>query len=130
MSDYDTLENRPSIEEERPKPAGKLKPLPAAVNIPLGLQQSEEGIANEDHLRELYNIGRRDSSKVGWSAADYNNLACAIFWLYKEERKDEAISYFAKALALESSNLSSEARETIENNLKQIECPSREDGKE
>ena len=123
MSGYGTLENKPPIVEDPPEPIGKLKPLPA-VNIPLGLQHSEGGIANEDHLRELYGIGQRDSSKAGWSAADYNNLACAIIWLHKEKKEAEAISYFEKALALQSPGPTNEEGQAIRCNLELVKAPS------
>jgi cell division FtsZ-interacting protein ZapD len=117
MSSYGTLEDKPEIDKgSLEELIRKLKPLSGNV-IHLGPGQAEGGTANEDRLRELINRGQRDSTKANWSAADYNNLACAHFWLHKERGKAKAIEYFGKALE-DLSKLSEIEKKTIENNLK------------
>lgn len=123
MGDFDTQEHQPDIEIEieETEPPGKLKPLPAAI-IRLGPGQDAGGTANEVHLRELINIGRRDSIRAGWSAADYNNLACAYYWLNRDKGIPKAIGYLEEA---QGHSPSKEEKETIEHNLKLLKVSSR-----
>ena len=98
-----------------------LSPLPA-VFFPLSAEQGQPGTANEDVLSSLIAKGLRDQTKNSWSAADYNNLACAYFWFNREEGKLRAIHYLNQAL---SHSPNDEEKKIIDQNLNLLKAPSK-----
>ena len=125
MSGYKTSEHQGGIRSgEGNGTESDLSPLPAAF-LPLSAEQGQPGTANEDVLSSLIAKGLRDQTKNSWSAADYNNLACAYFWFNREEGSPYAIEYFEQALTLLAATPTSEEAKTITSNLKLVKAPSR-----
>lgn len=122
MSGYKTSEHQGGIRSgEGNGTESDLSPLPAAF-LPLSAEQGQPGTANEDVLSSLIAKGLRDQTKNSWSAADYNNLACAYFWFNREEGKLRAIHYLNQAL---SHSPNDEEKKIIDQNLNLLKAPSK-----
>lgn len=104
-------------------PASDVAPLLADI-ILLSAEQGQPGPENREALARLVSKGREDQKKKNWSAADYNNLACAYFWHDREEGRRAAIEYFEKALALLAATPTSEEAKTIASNLNLVKALS------
>lgn len=124
---YSILALQPEIEPTEPERPDKLQPLSPA-NIPLRPELGNPGQANKDLLAELIVKARNasDETKKSWTAADFNNLACAHFWF--NGAREKAITYFEEALKKPS--LGEEEKKIIASNLNLLKRPSTKDGKE
>jgi len=122
VSGYGTLMDKPEFgvggEIDKGEEAD-LSPL-SGVKVRLSPELSKPGRTNKDDLSTLIRKAQSELGKEGWSAADYNNLACAYFWHDRENGKAKAKEYFNEAL--KHSGLSETERKTIKKNLAVLEA--------
>lgn len=123
MSGYSTLGNQPDLGVD----AGSDLSLLDAGIVRLSSELSKPGRANKAKLSTLIDKGELKKGEQGWSAADYNNLACAYFWHDRERGKEKAVCYLREAL--KQGSPSEEQKQAIEKNLKWFGVSSTEDGK-
>jgi hypothetical protein len=123
VSGYGTLIDRPEIDRPPLGENGKQDlSLLDAGKVRLRPELGKPGRANKAQLSTLIAKGEREQREQGWSAADYNNLACAYFWFNREEGKLRAIHYLNQAL---SHSPNDEEKKIIDQNLNLLKAPSK-----